>query len=289
MPHPKREEVVKEIGNCFSKKRPEKDKLCLFADELLKNLEGITAYGFGKALQIFSDESREKNWLDREEIKKLIKKTERFSQDYAEIRDKVANQPYLFLYSAWTKHHQQSGDWIDGDGGPKRNVRYDEDGNKILIFPDKMKLFEEYLAELCKMLQLELECIPAKEGRPIDKSQQDFLSLLYVMTECLLGVPAGISSKATPFSRITEYCLSLVDGKVVENFPYVMSFCFDDYATIRNMAYKYKEYGRLDLFVEHVLKTKFVDSFYEEFEDEWADWKKPINFNKLLCAKNSQK
>lgn len=281
MTYPRRDEIAKEIGNCFSRKCPEKDKLYLFADELLKSLNRSSPHSFGRALQIFSEESREKIWADREEIKKLLKKTEKFSKDYIEIRDKVASQPSQFLYSAWTRHHQETGDWIDNDEGIRRNIRYDDDGNEIPIFPDKMKVFEEYLAELHKMLKLELKSVPAKEGRPVDTSQQYFLSLLYVMTECLLEVKAGRSLTTTPFRRITDYCLSLVGDKITGNFPYVMSFCFEDYLTIRNMAYKYKEYGRLDLFVEHVLKTEYADSFREEFDDEWADWEKPINFNKL--------
>lgn len=287
MSYPKRDEIAKEIGNCFSRKRPEKDKLYLFADELLKNLQSLSAFSFGKALQSFSDQTREKNWEDREEIKKFIKKTEKFYKEYFVFKHKLADQPYAFLYSAWTRHHQERGDWIDNDEGIRRNIRYDDEGNEIPIFPDKMKVFEEYLVELHFMLQQELKNIPAKEGRPVETSQQYFLSLLYVMTECLLEEKAGISMNPTPFRRVTDYCLSLVGDKISSNFPYVMSFCFQDYLTVRNMAYKYKEYGRLDLFVEHVLKTNYADSFREEFDDEWLDWEKPSNFNKLSCSKNS--
>lgn len=294
MAYPNRDKIAKEIGNCFSKKRPEEDKLYLFADELLKNLNPdeiilsaaksikmLSPYHFGTALQNLSDQAREENWENKQEIKKFIKKTEKFYKDYFALKHRLARHPSSFLYSAWSEYHQKSGDWIDNDEGIKRNIRYDDDGNIIPIFPEKMKIFEEYLSELYNMLNLELETIPAKIGRPEDKRQNDFLACLYVMTECLLEVKAGISLTTTPFRRITDYCLSLVGDKITGNFPHIMSFCFTDFFAIRNMAYKYKEYDRLDLFVEHVLRTDYVDSFREEFDDEWADWKKPINFNKL--------
>lgn len=300
MSYPDRNEIAKRIAGCFKKKAPSKEKLYLFADELLKELSpkpydtgggktipAHSSYQWGMMLQAFGDSEGERAWKHKNEILKFIKKIEKFQSDYNKLVDLITYNPRQFLQYTWLRYHEEHGDlMILENGNYRMTPAYDEDDNRILIFPDKMELMHEYLMELHKMLHLELTVYPKKIGRPTDTRHQAYLKNLYVMTECLLEVRAGVSHSATPFSRIVDYCMSLMDDSIAGNFPYIMAFCSEDYETIRSMAYIYKKYGRLDLFIEHILKTEHAASFSEEFEDEWATWEKPSNFNKLNCCKN---
>jgi hypothetical protein len=125
---------------------------------------------------------------------------------------------------------------------------------------------------------LMVEIPKKKTGRK--KKIDGFIMVRYVfvLSDCLLDVKGAHKNNnhTNLFNRILRACYDEIGSSHDECAHYVNP-CFEDYDTIYKMAFTYKKYDRLDLYVNHVRRTDKYKAIFESFEDEWSEWNKPAN------------
>lgn len=220
---------------------------------------------FLEGLKEIQDNFYEINDKEKEIIKTLQEKAEEFKRAYPVIKtwllfeDRIHEPAYLSF----------------------------DDGNYEFTFPERLEQLEQHLDAVLQVLQLDLNQIAKKKkGRPEDVSANILVRNVFVMSHCLLEQHGSISNNENPFNQILRKCYEIAGYKASECAYYIKP-CFKDINTLYQMAFSYRKYGCLDLYVQHVMKTDHVDYILDRFANDWSSWAKPNNFQLLTQTKKS--
>jgi hypothetical protein len=296
---------------CFSKEKPDDQSLSLFVDELFDELRGVAVLkgfdnkatqvdisnlGFSKSLEVLGNRLKEKDFLYKENSETLLKKLEAFQKAYFKLKDKLSDDIRPFLNNAALDYHLKRGELVENENQSKSIYRwtrslyeYDPDDG-IIPFEEIVRRFEEGLEVLQEVLMLELLSHKKEPGRPKKLNSYDlYLAKMCALSECLLGLEIKITrNEADSFYSLILVCLRLAQNRDGDASLKSISLkreiepCFSNADIIESMGRYYHQYDRLDLYIEHVKRSNQAEWIADRFENEWADWGKPDNYQSLI-------
>ncbi|MBK7362058.1 MAG: hypothetical protein IPJ01_07095 [Micavibrio sp.] len=284
-----KDHIKAEIHQLFPRKQFDESKLDVFASDLINGI--MTGWGnmyppperqipaelekkiepfigeedFHAGLREIQDSFYEINDTEKAIIKRFQKQTEAFRREYSVIKT-----------------------WLLFEGRIHSPAYYNyDDSNDEFTFPERLEQLEAHLDAVIQVLQIDLNQIAKKKkGRPEDTSISILVRNVFVMGHCLLGQHGSISNNENPFNLILRKCYEVAGYKASECAHYIEP-CFKNNLSLYQMAFAYKKYGRLDLYVQHVLKTDHIDYILSFFDHDWNEWEKPHNFQLLTQTKKS--
>lgn len=309
-------DIKEEILSYFGEDKPEEDKVALFAkmlfDEIIslddyrsyskhhkgKKHEGIdpnSSLAYWTYLCERIEEGDKKKRLRKRDSEKLFAKFKKFKRDYNEIKSKLLGKEDRFLLEASRKYHLDRGEIIKNpDGGRKKPYKWTralnskDHENGIVPFAETVRQFEDGMNIIMEVMELELASHDSKSGRPksLYTPYDIFISKMCVLCDCLLGLEIKKTNNETDtFYLVMSLCINLAKGQnyeTVVNVAREIEVCFTDYLMLHLMGEAYNGLGRLDLYIEHVKRTPRINWIADYFEDEWADWEKPDNYQSLI-------
>lgn len=164
--------------------------------------------------------------------------------------------------------------WVAGD--------YEFDEEAPIPYHVALKRFNESTQIILDVAEICMQDLAPIRGRPSDNNNY-FIYNLAVMAECLLGLKIKKTNNETDeFFEFVSTCIQIGTGRFGStiNLSRDISPCYEEQGIVQ-MAYIYKDYGRLDLFVEYVVRTGHQEIALDYFNCEWEEWKKPSNYSLL--------
>ncbi|MCB1783822.1 MAG: hypothetical protein KDI13_07480 [Alphaproteobacteria bacterium] len=268
-----RDNLKRDIEAVLGRKKVDPQKLALFVDDFIdgvnsgwKNVYALNKGNISRNRELISEE-------DFNAALKDLKKAER-TRDLevkvllAAILDKTHNYKE---YAEFLWALQFRSELFDD---------YEDDYGRS--FKELLQEFFELLGGMQKGLESAYNNldVQVQRGRSTDPYRVMFVRNIFVMSDCLLDVKGSMSNGNTLFNKVLALCYDAARIKGTE-YEYYIRKCFNDYTTLYNMAFLYRKYGRLDLYLEHVSKTDLKDSILENFESDWNEWEKPQNYQSV--------
>ena len=159
---------------------------------------------------------------------------------------------------------------------------HDEDEGGIIPFRDALKQLEKNSKIILDVLETSIKQLTPPKGRP-PQNNHSFFHTIAVMAECLLGLKIKNTNNQTDdYVLFTSSCIQIGYRKSYSEINVNRAFkpCFTEEGVIR-MAYLYKNYNRLDLFIDHVVRAGHQKIALDYFNCEWEGWTKPSNYSRL--------
>lgn len=148
-------------------------------------------------------------------------------------------------------------------------------------YKDTVQDFETSLPIITKALELEKQGHTIPKGRPKNTSIDYFILDICATAECLFNLKiSNTNNETNRFYQFISLMLNLVRGNELDtsiNVAREISPCYD-FNELISLVHNYRSYNRLDLYIQHVIRTDHQEDIKEYFESDWSEWDRPDNY-----------